>query len=88
MSVESLLAETTILLSPLQANRYTAPTWPLRLATNLPVLPSHTLTLLSRPALAIHRPSGEKAECETGFWCPVSRATGFFGVGVGRVEVN
>ena len=66
-SVESLLAETSILLSALQATRYTAATWPLRLATNLPVRPSHNLTALSNPALAIHLPSGEKSTWLTCF---------------------
>jgi hypothetical protein len=78
--VVSLLAETNILESALHATRYTAPTCPLRLATNLPVRPSQILTELSNPADATNRPSGEKATWLTCFWCPVRRATGFLGV--------
>lgn len=48
-------------------------------STYFPVRPSHNLTALSKPALAIHRPSGENATWLTCFWCPVSRAIGFLG---------
>ena len=80
--VESLLALTSIRESADHATRYTAATWPRRLARNLPLLPSHILTALSKPALATSRPSGEKATWLTCFWCPVIRAIGFLGVAV------
>ena len=50
---------------------------PRRVATNLPVRPSHRRTLLSHAALAAHRPSGLNATCATCRWCPVKRAKGF-----------
>lgn len=86
LSVESLLAETSILESALHATRYTAATCPLSEATNLPVLPSQILTALSNPAEAIHLPSGEKATWLTCFWWPVRRARGFFGVALDEKE--
>lgn len=61
LSVVSLLALTNILESADQATLYTAATCPLRLAINFPVRPSQSLTALSKPALAIIRPSGENA---------------------------
>ena len=81
LSVVSLLADTSIRESADQATRYTAATCPLKFAMNLfislilernrathsPVLPSHSLTALSNPALAINRPSGEKATWLTCF---------------------
>ena len=76
LSVLSLLALINNRLSALHASRYTAPTWPRSVATNLPVRPSHTRTLLSQAADAAHRPSGEKATWETWRWWPVSRAMG------------
>lgn len=72
----SLLALTRSLESALHVSRYTAPMCPRRVATNLPVRPSHRRTLLSQAALAAHRPSGLNATCETWRWWPVSRATG------------
>ena len=75
-NVLSLLALINIRLSALHARRYTAPTCPRSVATNLPDLPSHTLTLLSHAADAAHLPSGEKATWDTCRWCPVSLATG------------
>jgi hypothetical protein len=39
---------------------YTGPTWPRKVAMNLPEYPSHSFTDLSNDALATHRPSGEK----------------------------
>lgn len=59
--VESLLALTSILESADQATRYTAATCPLKLETNFPVRPSQIFTALSKPAEAIHLPSGENA---------------------------
>lgn len=76
MTVPSLLALTTILESALHATLYTAPTWPLNVAMNFPVRPSHNRTLLSHAQLAAHRPSGLNATCETCLWCPVRRAIG------------
>ena len=43
--------------------------------THLPVLPSHSFTDLSNDALAMIRPSGEKATSLTCCMCPVMRAT-------------
>lgn len=67
-TVLSLLALINIRESALQARRYTAPIWPLSVATNLPVRPSQTRTLLSHAALAAHRPSGLNATCATCRW--------------------
>lgn len=61
LSVESFEAETSCLESELKLSLYTAPTCPLSEVMNRPVRPSHSLTELSKPAEAIHFPSGEKA---------------------------
>ncbi|KAJ3533492.1 hypothetical protein NMY22_g7310 [Coprinellus aureogranulatus] len=76
-NVLSLLALINIRESALQATRYTGPTCPLNVATNLPVLPSHIRTLLSHALDAAHLPSGENATCEICFWWPVSLVSGF-----------
>ncbi len=76
-SVLSLLALTSSRESALHASRYTAAMCPRRVATNLPVRPSHTRTELSHAALAAHRPSGLNATWEICRWCPVSRVRGF-----------
>ena len=61
LSVLYLLALINNRLSALHAtSRYTAPTWLRSVATNLPIRPSHTRTLLSQAADADHRPSREK----------------------------
>jgi hypothetical protein len=39
---------------------YTSATCPLKAETNLPVIPFHSFTDLSKEALASHCPSGEK----------------------------
>jgi hypothetical protein len=81
LTVLSLLALMSILESADHVSRYTAPTCPRSVATNLadelgdavqatdwrthfPVLPSHSLTLLSQEALAAHFPSGLNATCD------------------------
>lgn len=76
-NVLSLLALMRSLESALQARRYTAPTWPRRVATNFPVRPSHSRTLLSQAADATNFPSGENTTCDICLWWPVRRATGF-----------
>ena len=54
----------------------------------MPVRPSHSLTALSKPALAMYLPSGLNATWLTCFWWPVRRATGFFGLAAGGDELT
>ena len=56
--VESFDALTSRRESADHATWYTAPTWPVSVATNAPVRPCHSLTFLSKLALASSRPFG------------------------------
>ena len=62
-SVLSELPLTTSLLSDDQLTWYTGRTWPLKVVTKVPLMPSHSLTDLSKEALTIQRPSGENWTC-------------------------
>ena len=56
-----------------QAIWYTGPTWPRKVATKVPLRPSHSLMALSKDALTSHRPSGENCTCA---WiCPFQPRT-------------
>lgn len=64
LSVLSLEPETIMRLSADHASWYTGPTCPRKVATKVPLVPSHSLTDLSNEALATQRPSGENCTCE------------------------
>mmetsp|Transcript_6838 Transcript_6838/g.24163 ORF Transcript_6838/g.24163 Transcript_6838/m.24163 type:complete len:203 (+) Transcript_6838:242-850(+) len=78
LSVLSLLPLSSSRLSADHATMYTGATWPLSVARNAPVTPSHSFTALSKDADATCLPSGENTTWLMSWTCPVMRALGFF----------